>query len=423
MSLNSWKDFNELQRYAESFGIPLYNGDICNLSSELSVEGRIIRNRLLIQPVEGADADSYGRPTEPTERRYLRYAKGGAGTIWMEAVALNHDLRSNERQLVLDKNTVDSFAGMVENIKETALKENGYAPIIIIQLSHPGRSCLIPKPATDREIWDHIADSKGQKTASDDEIAKLADTYGYVALLAQEAGIDGVEVKACHRYFINELLSAHNRQGRYGGSFENRVRHLKECISSVRAEAKDVFVTVRLNHYDGIPYPDGFGMSTDMSVMPDGNEPLRLIQELHDEYGIELINCSSSSPVFELFTEDDAKNALFSKPMNPVKVGGTMHRFAREIKQSIGEVKVVATMFSQLRQYAAPIGAGMIERGEADLIGFGRQALAYPDFANDILSGKGLDKDKVCICCGGCNRLISKDKGVGCIVYDELYKV
>lgn len=415
-------NFSELKEYASSFGVTLSEGNTEVLSTSLTVEGKNIPNRLLIQPVEGTDADENGNPGELTKRRYLRYAKGGAGTIWFEAVALSSDFRSNKRQLILDEKTVDEFSRIVENVKETAIKENGYEPILIVQITNPGRTCLLSKPAYENYMWEKVSSSHNQPIVSDDEIARLSSVYGDSAKLAKKAGFDGVEVKACHRTFINELLAARAKPGRYGGSFENRVRHLTESLAAVRAKTDNMIVTVRLNHYDGIPYPNGFGMKDDGSPTPDGTEPIKLIKELHNEYGIELINCSSSNPSFELFENKSCDNPLFTEPMNAVKTAGIMHLFAKEIKNNIPEVKVVATNFSYFKQYGATIGAGIIERNEADLIGFGRQGLAYPDFAKDILINGKMDEKKVCIYCGGCNRMMGSAKGAGCIAYDEVYK-
>lgn len=57
---------------------------------------------------------------------------------------------------------------------------------------------------------------------SDEYLDGLVDIYVQAAKLAKEAGFDGVDIKACHRYLFSELLSAFTREGKYGGSFENR---------------------------------------------------------------------------------------------------------------------------------------------------------------------------------------------------------
>ena len=423
MDLKAFESFEQLRGYAGSMGVTLNAGDISALSCPLVAEGKSIPNRLLVQPFECCDAEDNGAPSELTRRRYLRFAAGGAGLVWMEATALLEELKSNPHQLVLTEKTLGAFSRLNTEMKEAAVRQGGEAPVLVLQMTHPGRSCITPVPAADRESWEPVKPSKGEKALSDDEIERLAEVYGKVTRLARAAGFDGVEVKACHFYFISELLSAYERPGRYGGSFENRARHLKEALAAARAETGGMLLTVRYNHYDGIPYPDGFGMKKDGGLSPNAEEPLRLIAEIKDEFGVELVNCSSSGPRFGDYpAAERPDDELFMPPNNPLKSGARMHRFAAEVKRAVTGIKVVATEFSQLRQYGAAVGAGMVERGEADLIGFGRQPIAYPDFARDILQSGGMDKEKLCLCCGGCGRMLGAQINGGCVVRDELYK-
>ncbi|WP_418832107.1 hypothetical protein [Ruminococcus sp.] len=43
-----------------------------------------------------------------------------------------------------------------------------------------------------------------------------------------------MDIKSCHRYLLSELLASHTRGGKYGGSFENRTRFLRQTIRAVR---------------------------------------------------------------------------------------------------------------------------------------------------------------------------------------------
>lgn len=75
-----------------------------------------------------------------------------------------------------------------------------------------------------------------------------------------EVGFDGVDIKSCHRYLLSELLASHTRGGKYGGSFENRTRFLRQTIRAVReAVGDDFIVACRFNVFDAHPYPYGFG--------------------------------------------------------------------------------------------------------------------------------------------------------------------
>ena len=82
------------------------------------------------------------------------------------------------------------------------------------------------------------------------------------------------------------------------------------------------------------------------------------------------------------------------------------------------DIAVVGTGYSWPREFAAYLGAGVLEQGLATIIGFGRQAFAYPDFPKDILSGKGLDRKKCCIACGKCTEIMRAGGTAGCPVRD-----
>jgi 2,4-dienoyl-CoA reductase-like NADH-dependent reductase (Old Yellow Enzyme family) len=59
---------------------------------------------------------------------------------------------------------------------------------------------------------------------TDSEIACLVEDFVAAAVRASRIGFDFVDIKHCHGYFGHEFLSAVDRPGRYGGSFENRPR-------------------------------------------------------------------------------------------------------------------------------------------------------------------------------------------------------
>ena len=116
-----------------------YSDDISVLTKEIDFGDGVAKNRIAIQPMEGCDGEKSGVPGELTERRYLRFAKSGAGIIWLEATAVVDEGRANPRQLFMNENNIDAFKRMIENIKNTAVRENGFAPIVIMQATHSGR--------------------------------------------------------------------------------------------------------------------------------------------------------------------------------------------------------------------------------------------------------------------------------------------
>lgn len=66
----------------------------------------------------------------------------------------------------------------------------------------------------------------------------------------------------------------------------------------------------------------------------------------------------------------------------------------------------------------------MVGGGSCALAGFGRMAFAYPDFVRDLRHHGGLDREKVCVTCGGCAQLLRAGRPAGCIVRDrEVYSL
>ena len=61
--------------------------------------GKTVKNRICYQPMEGQDGNRNGTPTDLTIDRYLSFARGGAGLIWVEAVAVSTEGKSKPYNL------------------------------------------------------------------------------------------------------------------------------------------------------------------------------------------------------------------------------------------------------------------------------------------------------------------------------------
>ena len=218
----------DFQTQNTELGLELpYAEDVSVLGKELKIGSKTIHNRLACQAMEGCDGTPGGSPDELTIRRYDRFAKGGAGLIWFEATAVLPEARANPRQLYLHDGNLDDFKREVERIKETAIKENGYEPVVIMQATHSGRYSKpegkpAPLIAYNNPIFEKENPISSDRIVTDDYLDTVKDALVKGAVLAEKAGFDGVDIKACHRYLNSELLSAYHRPGRYGGSLENR---------------------------------------------------------------------------------------------------------------------------------------------------------------------------------------------------------
>ena len=395
------------------------------LSQALTIGSHTFSNRLACQAMEGCDGNADGTPGELTLRRYDRFAKGGAGLIWYEATAVLPEGKANPRQLCINTNNIDAFSRQVERIKETALRENGYEPVVIMQTTHSGRYSKpegVPAPliAYNNPIFEKENPISPDRIVTDEYIDRVKDALVSASLLAEKAGFDGVDIKACHRYLNCELLSAYKREGKYGGSFENRTRLLREGIlGAMEVTGRNFIVSTRMNVYDGFPYPYGFGVSEGTDIDMDLTEPVKLIEMLYS-YGVRLINITMGNPYFNPHVNRPFAKGGYVHPEHPLEGVARMLKGIAEIKYAVPDMKIISSALSYLGVAAPNVAAGFIEQGGFDMAGFGRTIFAYPDFAKDILTKGGTDKNKICICCGKCTEIMRTPGGTpGCVIRDK----
>ena len=228
-------------------------------------------NRWCVLPMEGWDATTDGKPTELVTRRWQRFGQSGAKLIWGgEAAAVRADGRANPNQLIINESNLSDLAGLRESlIRAHAARWQTDDLLIGLQLTHSGRFCRpIDKKRMEPQIlYSHpLLNQKfglpnDYPLMSDDEIERLIEDYIVAAKLAQKAGFAFVDVKHCHGYLGHEFLSAVDRKGKYGGSFENRTRFLREIVAGIRAEAPGLEIGVRFSAFDFIPFkPDENGI-------------------------------------------------------------------------------------------------------------------------------------------------------------------
>ena len=409
-----------------------WQDDLDPLAETVAIGRKAAPNALAIHPMEGCDGTVEGAPDELTIRRYLRFARGGAGLLWFEATAVMPEVRANPRQLLLVPETAAAFAEMREAALAAGRAANGenYPPFTVLQLTHSGRySRPIDKPAPIIAHHDGVLDKamgipEDQELISDEELDELRGRYVAAAQLAHDCGFDGVDIKSCHRYLMSELLAAHTRPGRYGGSFENRTRLLLSTVRRIRQEIPELELTLRLNVYDGHPYPWGWGVSQEDPGVPDLAEPLRLIGLLRQE-GVSLVNVTAGNPYYTPSINRPFDQNVVGVPVpgeHPLIGVGRLLGLARQVKEAHPELVVVGTGYSWLRHYLGHVASGAISRGWTDMVGLGRGAFAYPDFARDLLISGEMDRRKACITCSRCTQIMRDHGCSGCVPFDrEVY--
>ena len=434
---------DDLVAEAERLGVELpVSDDFTVFQAPVKIGPFTLNHRFVVNPMEGFDAETDGTPSELSIRRYDRFAAGGSQLIWFEATAVVPEGRSNARQFWLHDNVVwseyrhnvDAYTALLERTRRIARERHGHEILAILQLTHSGRYSkpdsvnATPLIAQHSGVLDPVTAGVTSETPliTDEQLDRLQDDYIRCAKLAARAGFDGVDVKSCHGYLLNELLGAHTREGKYGGSFENRTRFLRTTISRVRDELPGIMVTSRLNVYDAIKQPWGFCSHSDGYRQWDLTEAKRLVAELVT-LGVPLLNVTIGNPYFNPhFNRPYEKPIRGATPYNEHPLLGVARfcRIAGEMQQAFPELPMITGGCAWLRHLVPYVAAGMIETNMTTLFGQGRGAFAYPDSVSDILTAGAMNPLKACTTCSGCTELMRRHQPTGCVIRDrEVYRL
>lgn len=429
------------------------------LAQPIDVLGRRIPNRFCIQPMEGWDGLPDGNPSENTIRRWKRFGESGAKFFWGgEAVAVRPDGKANPDQLTYTPDTVTGIAKLRDELLTSHRATFGTADDVVLglQLTHSGRFC---RP-TDKKRLDPVIlyrhpllDKKfGLKAdhpvMTDDEIARLIESYIQAAAWARQGGYDFVDIKHCHGYLGHEFLSAYTREGKYGGSFENRTRFLREIVEGIRAAVPGLPIAVRVSIFDLVPFkPDparsvpgkmgpgipetvelpyryAFGVDANEPTRPDLTEPKQFLALLR-ALGISLVNLTSSSPYYNPHTMRPAlypPSDGYHPPEEPL-VGVARHLHAvRELKAAFPDLTMVGSAYTYLQEYLPNVAQATVRQGWTDFVGLGRMVLAYPDLPRDVLSGAGVQTKRLCRTFSDCTTAPRNGLVSGCYPLDAFYK-
>jgi NADPH2 dehydrogenase len=440
----TYRSLDDLRRDVDARGVDVhFDEDYERLFEPVTIGELTAGNRLGVNPMEGCDGTLDGRPGELTYRRWERFGSGGAKLIWGEATAVVPEARANPRQLLLTDDTAPDFERLQRTARDAHTQRFGRADDLVIglQLTHSGRwsypQPLIARHSQTLDPVKHIAPDA--PLLSDRYLAQLEGAYVRAAVLAKQAGFDFVDVKQCHTYLLNELLAARDRPGEYGGSFENRTRFVRNVVAKIRAAAPELVLATRMNVYDGPRYSEdgkpivepgdrGWGVGED-GVSPDLAEPLRLIGELRDA-GVAMVNVTLGSPYFNPHIGRPFERAPvdgYAPPEHPLEGVARHFELTAAVQRAYPGLAVVGTGYSWLRHYAAAAGAANVRDGRVSIMGLGRGALAYPDFAEDLREIGRMSDRKACIGVSYCTALMRAKNNelgqfpAGCVPRDPLY--
>ena len=377
------------------------------------IGGCEIKNRAVMTPMVMGTGTPGGGPNEQMCAYYEARAKGGAGLIITECVRIDdHTGAFAPLQISLTHDRhIAPLAAMVERVHRHGAK-------LFCQLHHPGRqnySILVGTmrlslltgrvfppywkmffkiaqytPQIERTgllppvagVSDVACEHQKQKTRALTlkEIHKLVSRFGDSALRAKKAGADGVELHGAHGYLIQQFLSPHTnrRTDEYGGSFENRLRFLREVFADIREKCGSDFpIIVRLGA-DEFYRMQGKDQGL---TLDDGVEIAKAIEAM----GADAIDVSSATYETMNYWLEPTTFEL-----------GWRKNLAAAVKKAVSIPVIAANFIRSAAQAEAQLAEGI-----QDFIGLGRPWLADPDWAEKVRAGREEDVTR-CIACLWC---------------------
>jgi 2,4-dienoyl-CoA reductase-like NADH-dependent reductase (Old Yellow Enzyme family) len=328
------------------------------LLSPLTIRSITLKNRVVISPMcQYSSEDGFANDWHMVHLGSR--AVGGAALVMQEATAVSAEGRitTGDAGIYTDEH-ISKWQAIVKFI-------HAQGAVAGIQLAHAGRKSSSALPwlggkqiRSDQGGWlasapSAIAYHEGDEAPSALDAAgikQVVNDFRDAAARAHRAGYRVIELHAAHGYLVHEFLSplSNARTDEYGGSFENRVRLLREIITAVRTVwPAELPLFVRISATD---WAEGGWNET---------ESVKLAGIIKDE-GVDLIDCSSGGLV----------------PKVKIPVGpGYQVPFAAQVKKEAGIMTGAVGLITTAEQ-----AEEILRAAQADLVFIARQSLRDPYF-------------------------------------------
>ncbi len=360
-----------------------------NLFQKGKIGNLTIKNRVVVTAMGMGESNGDGIAT----REYIDYvtarAKGGLGLFITGVIKIDEEYgRGDAFHLSADEDKhIMSWRRLCDSVHK-------YDTKIFAQLWHPGRQTrsnmiggrqVVSSGNVPDSIFTDIP-----RPLTVEEIHALVEKFASAAARVKRAGVDGVELHAAHSYLLHQFISPsiNNRTDEYGGTFENRMRIIKEIVDAIREKCGPQFpVSVRISAVENVSY----GYDLDYGI--------KIAEYLDKVVHVDLINVSNGVA--------ESSQTIQEPPTFPQ---GWKIDNGRQIKKHVS-VPVVAT--SQIRQPA--YADSLIAEGAVDFVAVSRGHIADPEWCNKARRGEDL-AIRPCISCLYCFTGAMQGLGVRCAV-------
>jgi 2,4-dienoyl-CoA reductase-like NADH-dependent reductase (Old Yellow Enzyme family)/thioredoxin reductase len=354
-----------------------------HLFSPIRIGNFEVANRVCHVPTDISSANPDGSVNQRVITYHEEVAKGGCGFIICGASTPDKKTgRPTVTCLAVDEDPlIPGLASLAEAMHRHGAK-------CALQIQHPGRQSAWPRrdliSATDQvanipasaghEVVYAATEAHGKsiREMSVEEIYDLIEKFAEGAWRLQAAGFDAVELHGAHGYLIAQFMSPYvnKRNDRFGGSFLSRMRFPLEIIHAIQFKCgKDFPVGIR---YSGEEYIEG-GRVLEETVRA---------AKLFEEHGVAYLDISAG--IFE----------VPGPTMDPMYYPQGWNTYtSEEVKKNV-KVPVITSHTLRDPDYCEKI----LAEGKTDLVGFSRQMIADPYWANKARAGQK-DEIRKCISC------------------------
>ncbi len=350
------------------------------------------RNRVVMAPMVTNFAGPDDEVTDRQVAYYAERARGGAGTIIVEASPIRRNVRISSRQVgSYDDRQIPGLTRLAQ-----AIKSNGAAAIL--QLNHGGPKAM-PGPGGEAESASPFGIRVGNvpRSLTAGELSRVRRDFVSAASRARKAGFDGVELDGAHLYLLSAFLSpcTNKRTDEYGGSLPNRARLIRDTIEEIKTELGAAWpVWVRIHGCEALEP----GLS-----LEEGQEVAKILERA----GADAIHVSAYTlPINKKITG----LVIIRVGAIPVKdtPPGPFLGYAAAIKKAVN-VPVIAV--GKLDDPS--LASSAIADGKCDMIALARQLICDPHWSMKVESGRA-GEIVHCNYCNSCHTAQQKGEDIRC---------
>lgn len=360
-----------------------------HLFSPLKLRHKMLRNRIVFG-AHTANMSEGGLPVDRHFGYYRERARGGAAMIVVEPAPPHRTgvlTRGNFRHE--DDSVIPYFRRITDEC-------HGLGTVMVHQIYHVGGHG--DQDNSWEPYWSpsgvpSMHDPWGSHAMTEAEIEELIVSFVEAARRDRDAGFDGVDLFAGYNCLIDQFWSpiTNQRDDRWGGSLDNRMRFAVELCRRIREMAGDDFI-VGMTVSGAEPYPGGLTIE-DKQEMAAYLDERGLVDYFSVGTGSYLNQFSKIVPSFQ-----------FDMMLGPPD--------ARKFKEAVKHAVVTAEA-----RIKTPANAETVIAGElADLVSIVRGQIADPHLANKARDGRAEDV-RPCI---NCNQLClgrrMRDYWISCLV-------